>query len=129
MSAATRWRILVVDDSATIRTILKAAIELGAPKGTVDVVEANSVEEALASLDGGRTDLLMLDRNMPRVDGLALVKLLRDKGDEIPIVMISAVADAAQIAEAQRLGVTDYITKPFQMAELWKRVAVHLHAR
>lgn len=121
-----RRRILVVDDSATIRTILKAAIELGAPKGTVDVVEATSVEEALACMADARVDLLMLDRNMPRVDGLALVKLLRDKGSELPIVMISAVADAGQIAEATRLGVTDYITKPFQMAELWARVSVHL---
>jgi DNA-binding response OmpR family regulator len=123
---SVRWRILVVDDSATIRTILKAAVELGAPRDSVEVREATSVEEALVCLADVRIDLLMLDRNMPRVDGLALVKQLRDKGSELPIVMISAVADAAQIAEATRLGVSDYITKPFQMAELWKRVSVHL---
>lgn len=124
--SALRWRILVVDDSATIRTILRAAVELGAPKGSVELLEASSVKEALTHLAEGRIDLLTLDRNMPQVDGLSLVKQLRDAGNELPIVMISAVADAAQVAEAMRVGVTDYVTKPFQMAELWKRIAVHL---
>ncbi len=125
MSAA-RWRVLVVDDSATIRTILKASVELGAPKGSVALLEASDVKEALDHLERDRVDLLLLDRNMPKVDGLALVKQLRDAGSDLPIVMISAVADPTQVAEATRAGVTDYITKPFQMAELWKRVSVHL---
>lgn len=119
-------RVLVVDDSATIRTIVKAAIEVNAPKGAIHIEEAASVEHALAHLAAGTFDLILLDWTMPGADGLSLVKQLRTKGNAVPIIMVSAVADAPHIAEAQRAGVTEYVTKPFQMAELWKRIAHHL---
>jgi DNA-binding response OmpR family regulator len=119
-------RILVVDDSATIRTIVKAAIDIHASKGTVLVIEAGSVEEARGILAEGGIALMLLDWSMPRVDGLTLVKELRASGVTMPILMLSAVAGAGQIAEAQRGGVTDYVTKPFQMGELWSRIERHL---
>jgi|JI10StandDraft_1071094.scaffolds.fasta_scaffold618545_2 two-component system chemotaxis response regulator CheY len=119
-------RVLVVDDSATIRTIVKATIEVHAPKGTVSIDEAASAEEALSQLSAGPVDLMLVDWNMPRTDGLSLVKQLRSRGSEMPIIMVSAVSDAPHIQEAKRAGVTDYVTKPFQMAELWSRIRAHL---
>lgn len=116
----------MVDDSATIRTIVKAAIDIHAPKGTTLVVEAGSAEEAREVLSDGGISLMLLDWSMPRVDGLTLVKELRASGVTMPIIMLSAVANAGQVAEAQRGGVTDYVTKPFQMGELWARIAPHL---
>lgn len=118
-------RVLVVDDSSTIRTIVRASVEVHAPKGTVEVIEAGSVEQALVELDRG-VSLVLLDWNMPKVDGLSLLAQVRRRDSALPIVMITALADAAHEASARAAGATDYVTKPFQMAELWRRIAKYL---
>jgi DNA-binding response OmpR family regulator len=118
-------RVLVVDDSATIRTIVRATFDVHAPKGSIAVVEAGSADEALEALRGGAA-LMLLDWNMPKVDGLMLVEKIRKQNKTLPIVMITAMADHEHEAKAFAAGVDDYVTKPFQMAELWKRIERHL---
>lgn len=118
-------RVIVVDDSPTIRTIVRATFDVHAPKGSVTVVEAGSAEQALDALRGGAA-LMLLDWNMPRVDGLMLLEQIRKQDSTLPIVMITALADGGHEAKARGAGVTDYVTKPFQMGELWRRVEKYL---
>ena len=116
-------RILVVDDSSVMRSMVRGAIEAHA-RGAErpEIVEARDGVEARKALSRHAVDMLLIDWNMPRLDGLSLVRELRKRGETMPIIMITSVRDHDQQMEAVRAGVSDYITKPFQMADLWERI-------
>ena len=121
--------ILVVDDSALMRGLVRRAIASFGPDGELLVHEAGNGEDALRAIERSAIDLVLLDWNMPVLDGLAFVKTVRARGVRTPIVMISAVTDPARIMEAAEAGVSDYIEKPVQVAELWERIQEHFATR
>lgn len=111
-------KILIVDDSALMRSILTRALAQEAGEKRLELVEAPDGAQALAKLDES-VDLVLLDWNMPVLDGVAFVKRVRDAGDQTPIVMVTAIADPLAIEEACGAGVDDYLCKPVNARELW----------
>src|SRR5450755_4665456 len=110
--------ILIVDDEPAARYGLRRALEAG-----YRIVEADSAETAREALRRGQPDLLLLDVMLPGQDGLSLLRSLRDEGNDVPVLMISALDTAKTAIEALRLGAADYLVKGFELEELRQRVA------
>jgi chemotaxis protein histidine kinase CheA len=100
-------RVLVVDDSRGARAVISSAL---ASAGLTPSV-AGSVSEALEVLDEHEVDALVVDFSMPNADGVALVKEVRARKDQMPIVMLSAVADEEDQTRAKRAGVDAFFAK------------------
>jgi len=113
-----RPKILVIDDEAGVRDLVCDALSMS----EFSSAQANDGLEALSLLRREKFDLLILDINMPKLDGLALLEKLRNEGASIPVLMLSARADKADINQGLRLGADDYLTKPFSIEELVLRV-------
>ncbi|PYM22887.1 MAG: hypothetical protein DMD80_27325 [Candidatus Rokuibacteriota bacterium] len=111
-------RVLVVDDNQVIQDILKQFLERGY---TVEVVGNASM--ALASVVKKTPDAILLDVRMPGVDGLSLLKSLRDMGVSTPIFVMTGY-DSTQVAvEALENGATGYLPKPFDLVQLDRLIA------
>ncbi len=100
--------ILVVDDEAGFRDLLRDILE-GAGHG---VTEARDGAEALAFLERNPVDLVLTDRQMPKLDGLELVRRIRARPSPPPVVVLTAHGSIPEAVDAVRLGASDYITKP-----------------
>ena len=108
--------ILSVDDSASVRQMVKLTLT-GAG---YQVIQANDGSEGLVKAKASQVDMVMTDLNMPVMNGLALIKELRQlpayKG--VPILFLTTESDAGLKAEAKAAGATGWITKPFQQDQL-----------
>ncbi len=113
---ATRT-ILIVDDEVAARYALRRALE-----HTYRIAEAASVGEAREALVRERPDLVLLDIVMNDEDGLALLRWMREQGQEHPVIVVSALDTARTAVEALKLGAVDYLVKGFDVEELRKRV-------
>lgn len=113
-----RKHILIVEDDDAIATGLALNLKLTGYTARV----AQDGELALATMAEERFDLVLLDINLPKKDGLAVTAELRGHGDYTPIIMVSARSDEYDKVAALRLGADDYITKPFSLAELIARI-------
>ena len=113
-----RPKVLVIDDEPGVRELISEALSLS----EINAVQAADGLEALSFLRRERFDLLILDINMPKLDGLALLEKLRSEGMSVPVLMLSARADKADINQGLRTGADDYLTKPFSIEELVLRV-------
>jgi DNA-binding response OmpR family regulator len=119
--------ILVVDDDRVVRRIVVAKLYgLG-----YEVEEAEDGQEALELLDEGEVpDLLITDSNMPRMNGLQLVRKLRESEDPavamLPIIMLTARQGELDVVEGLKIGLDDYVIKPFSPDELAARVQTAL---
>jgi two-component system OmpR family response regulator len=111
-------KVLVIDDEPGVRDLISEALSLS----EITAVQAADGLEALSFLRRERFDLLILDINMPKLDGLALLEKLRTEGMSIPVLMLSARADKSDINQGLRIGADDYLTKPFSIEELVLRV-------
>ncbi|HLY08169.1 MAG TPA: HD domain-containing phosphohydrolase [Planctomycetota bacterium] len=113
-------RILVVDDEVANRGLVRRVLE---PLG-YEVVEAADGEEALASVALQLPDLVLLDLLMPRMDGYAVVQVLKKdpRTRLIPVVMLTSQDQLSHKLRAVEFGVDDYLTKPFHVVELTARV-------
>ncbi len=109
-------RILVADDEADIRKVVRDALM----KDGHDVETAVDGAEALAVLEEGEFDLVVTDLNMPRVDGLELVRQVRAKS-AVPILVLTVRAEEREKVRLLDAGADDYVTKPFGVAELLAR--------
>jgi two-component system response regulator AtoC len=108
-------KILLVDDEPGMLRYIKTLLEVDDYK----VETATSGEEALQRLEKGfQPDLVLLDVLMPGIDGLETLEKLRQKRPGLKVVMLSCVNDTRKVVQAMRLGAQDYLTKPFQKAEL-----------
>jgi two-component system, NtrC family, response regulator AtoC len=108
-------RILLVDDEPAMLRYIRTLLEVDDYK----VETASTGEEALERLDKGmEPDLVLLDVLMPGIDGLETLEQIRQKRPAAKVVMLSCVNDTRKVVQAMRLGAHDYITKPFQKAEL-----------
>lgn len=113
--------ILVVDDDPHIRQLLVFALG----KAGLATLEAGDGEEALAMVERHRPDLIVLDINMPRIDGLEVCRRVRAIGD-VPILFLSSRDDEIDRVLGIELGGDDYVTKPFSPREVTARVAAIL---
>jgi two-component system OmpR family response regulator len=111
-------KVLVIDDEPGVRELISEALSIS----EIAAVQAADGLEALSFLRRERFDLLILDINMPKLDGLALLEKLRTEGMSVPVLMLSARADKADINQGLRTGADDYLTKPFSIEELVLRV-------
>jgi len=102
-------KILLVDDSAAIRNILKASLF-----GDYEILEASNGEEGFTIAMTTSIDFLLLDVNMPVMDGITLVKKLRetDKYNNSPIVMLTMESTDNKILQGKEAGATGWIVKP-----------------
>jgi DNA-binding NtrC family response regulator len=110
--------ILIVDDEPAARYGLRRALE-----SKYRVVEEESVAAARAAIARENPDLILLDVVMPDEDGLSFLKWLREQGNELPVLMVSALDTAKTAVEALQLGAADYLVKGFELEELRQRVA------
>ncbi len=108
--------VLTVDDSKTIREMVSFTLK----SNDYDVLEAEDGEAALALLQTQRPDLIITDVNMPRMDGITLIKRLRDKNDfkAIPILLLTTEHTDEKKAEGRTAGATGWIVKPFDPEKL-----------
>ncbi len=117
-------KILVVDDSSTMRKIIKKTILLA---GADEVVEAEDGLDALKKLkehDLG-FDMIMLDINMPKVDGVTTLKQLKgmENTKHIPVVMCTSEAEKEMVLECIKAGAMDYVVKPFTKELIAQKIA------
>lgn len=109
-------RILVCDDDPVILRLLQVNLELEG----YDVLLANHGEEAFEVAHAQLPDLIILDIMMPRMDGYQTVAALKanESTKQIPVVFLSAKAQASDIERGKEQGVADYLTKPFDPSDL-----------
>ena len=113
MSNATN--ILLVDDEPGMLRYIRTLLEVDEYK----VETATTGEEAVSRVQKGlQPDLVLLDLLMPGIDGLQTLEQLRELQPAVKVVMLSCVSDTRKVVQAMRLGAQDYLTKPFQKAEL-----------
>jgi len=112
-------KILLVDDSRTIRNIQKNTLKT---LGYEDVVEAADGLEALAQLVKEPVDLMLVDWNMPNMDGITMIKKVRETDEDTPIIMVTTEAEKTRILEAVKAGVNNYVVKPFSMDTLSEKI-------
>jgi two-component system KDP operon response regulator KdpE len=116
MSAAP-LKVLVVDDEPPIRKLLRMGLGTQGYQ-TIDAPDAKTALEAMS----GKPDLVILDLGLPDMEGLDLLRQIRVRREDVPIVVLSSRGDEAAKVEALDLGADDYVTKPFGMEELLARV-------
>ena len=111
-------RVLLIDDDARLAELLEGYLT---PQG-VALVHAGGGQAGLAALQGGGFDAVFLDVMMPGLDGLAVLRKIRDAGHRVPVLMLTARGDEADRVVGLELGADDYITKPFSIREFRSRV-------
>lgn len=115
--AARRVRVLIVDDSAVMRSLLRSAVSADASLEVVGT--AMDGESALAAQQDLRPDLILLDVEMPVLDGLSTLRRLREGGHKLPVIMCSSLTQrgARVTLEALAAGAADYVAKPAGQAD------------
>jgi len=114
-------KILLVDDSRTMRNIWKKVILNIAG---ADAVEAGDGLEGLKAIEdnGGPFDLMLVDWNMPNMDGFTFITKVRATDKKTPIIMVTTEAEKSRIIEAIKAGVNNYVVKPFTPEALLSKI-------
>jgi len=110
-------RVLVVDDEPPIRKLLR----MGLSAEGYQVIDAPSGKAAL-ELISQKPDLIILDLGLPDIQGLELLRTMRERNEGVPIVVLSSRSDEPAKVQALDSGADDYVTKPFGMNELLARI-------
>lgn len=111
-------RILLAEDERSLSRAVAALLE----KNHYSVDAVYDGEEALTYLDAGNYDALILDIMMPKLDGLEVLRRLRQQGNSIPILLLTAKSEVEDKVTGLDMGANDYLTKPFSTAELMARI-------
>ncbi len=121
MGLDKKMKILVVDDFATMRRIIKNILR---QIGFTNIVEADDGSTALPILEKEHIDLVITDWNMPKMSGLELIKAIRANPTtkDTPILMVTAEALKENIIEAVKAGVNNYVVKPFTAQVLQEKI-------
>lgn len=121
-------RLLVVDDDARFRRITTIALEAAG----IEYEEADDGEQGLAALErspSGRFDAILLDVDMPRIDGWELLLQVREKGNEVPVLFITGRDTTEERVKGLKIGADDYIVKPVEFPELLARIEAVIRRR
>ena len=110
--------IMIVDDEPGVRALLRDTLSIAG----FEVVEANDGMAALTLLRSHKPALMVIDINMPLMDGFELVERLRSTQDLTPVLMLTAREDKTDIARGLKIGADDYVIKPFGIEELILRI-------
>ena len=113
-------KIMLVDDSRTIRNIQKNVLK---QIGHTDVMEADDGVRALALFQEQPPDLMLVDWNMPNMDGITLIRKIREQNTTVPIIMCTTEAEKSRVLEAIKAGVNNYIVKPFTVESLGEKIS------
>jgi len=124
----TEQTVLIIDDSGSMRSHVKDILETG---GAYRVLTAKDGLEGYKLLVSCPVDLVLCDVNMPGMNGMKLLGLLRCRAElrEIPVIMLTADGEISQKVQALECGAKDYLVKPFHDVELAARVRVHIEVR
>ncbi len=112
-------KIMLVDDSKTMRNIQRSVL---AQLGYTEIEEACDGQDALSKVGAFAPELLLVDWNMPNMDGLTFVKMFRQQDKTTPIIMVTTEAEKARVIEAIKAGVNNYVVKPFTPDLLSQRI-------
>jgi CheY-like chemotaxis protein len=120
--------VLVVEDHEDTRFMLRTLLEL---RGGISVVEAENGESAIALAESMHPDLILMDTDLPLLDGYAATRRIRQltSAREVPIVFLSGHAQPVAQARAFAAGCTDYLVKPFALGEMDRLIERHLSQR
>ena len=111
-------KILLAEDDIAICTVLKKRLEFSG----YDVLDVDNGLDALAALEGDDFDILISDIMMPEMDGYELLRAIRAKKKDIPVLFLTAKDRSQDIVEGLDMGADDYMVKPFEFAELLARI-------
>lgn len=111
-------RILFAEDERSLSRAVVALLE----KNHYSADAVYDGEEALAYLEAGNYDALILDIMMPKLDGLEVLRRLRERGNPIPVLLLTAKSEVEDKVTGLDMGANDYLTKPFSTAELMARI-------
>jgi two-component system chemotaxis response regulator CheY len=112
-------KILLVDDSRTIRNIQRNMLS---SMGHTDVLEAADGVEALSTIQARRPDLVLVDWNMPGMDGITLLRTIRETDKKLPLIMVTTEAEPQLVQESLTAGANDYLVKPFTAETLMEKI-------
>ena len=112
--------ILLVEDDNQVAEFIMAELAAAGHR----CQHALDGREGLDVAENGSFDVMVIDRMMPRMNGLELVRALRDSGDHTPALVLSALGEVDDRVQGLQSGADDYLTKPFSMAELLARLEV-----
>ncbi|MCK4873314.1 MAG: response regulator [Phycisphaerales bacterium] len=113
-------KILLVDDSKTMRNIQKAVLN---QLGYTEIEEACDGQDALSKVGAFAPELLLVNWNMPNMDGLTFVKKYRERDKTTPIIMVTTESERSRVIDAIKAGVNNYVVKPFTPDLLAQRIA------
>lgn len=121
MPAAADIRALIVDDQQTIRSLVRNGLR---EIGLTDIEDASDGEDGLRVLLSRKINLIISDFNMPKLDGLGLLRAVRATPQlkSIGFIMLTGRADNDLVARAQQFGVNNYLVKPFTVATLRTKI-------
>ncbi|MET7909651.1 response regulator transcription factor [Streptomyces avermitilis] len=123
--AGRTGRVLVIDDDAAIRRSLARGLRLSG--FTVDVADGGRT--GLAEARAGHPDIIVLDISMPDLNGIDVCQALRDDGNDVPVLMLSALDETADRVAGLQVGGDDYLVKPFALQEMVLRLHALLRRR
>lgn len=115
--------VLIIDDSRYARSFIKSALH---SFGVRDIHEAGDGPAGLEALAGRKIDLVLVEHDMELMDGIGFTRLVRDghvpERIDVPIIMISGIADMDKVVEARNVGVNEFLVKPVSADSLFRRV-------
>ena len=112
-------KIMLVDDSRTMRNIQKGVLT---QLGHKDFIEAADGQDALSQVFAEKPDLILLDWNLPNMDGLTFLKTFRSKDKDTAVIMVTTEVEKSRVVEAIKCGVNNYVVKPFSPDQLSAKI-------
>jgi two-component system chemotaxis response regulator CheY len=112
-------RVLLIDDSKTMRGIQRTVLSQFSP---VEIEEAGDGQDGLSKAAAFLPDLILVDSNMPKMDGVTFVRALRQTDKHTPVIMVASESEKSRVVEAIKAGVSNYIVKPFTPDLLNQRI-------